>query len=213
MRSKELTSDPARISMGRSLFEVVMARSKIGEAISAQGRSPSGRRNLRRFIRQAEKSGDLAQWRRGRAVLGYIEGRRVVDLAAEAGVTRGSVNRWLQWYEAMGIEGLVTGQAPGPAPKLTNAQQDELSAWIDAGPQAAGYTSGVWTGPMIGDLIEQRFCVRYHNHHVPRVLNQLGFSVQRPRKRLARADAEAQATWLRKTFPAIKKKPPHVEES
>lgn len=60
---------------------------------------------------------------------------------------------------------------------------------------------------MIGDLIEQRFGVRYHNHHVPRMLNQLGFSIQRPRKRLARADLEAQATWLRETFPAIKKKP------
>ena len=139
-------------------------------------------------------------------MLGYIEGRRVIELAAEAGVTRGSVNRWLQGYEAMGVEGLVTGKAPGPAPKLSEAQQDELGAWIEAGPQAAGYTSGVWTGPMIGDLIEQRFRVRYHNHHVPRMLNQLGFSVQRPRKRLARADVQAQATWLRERFPAIKKK-------
>ena len=182
-------------------------RAKNGEAISPKGASPSGRRNLRRFIREAEKRGDLDQWRRGRAVLGYIEGRRVIELAGEAGVTRGSVNRWLQWYEAMGVPGLVTGRAPGPAPKLSEEQQDELGAWIEAGPQAAGYTSGVWTGPMIGDLIEQRFGVRYHNHHVPRMLNQLGFSIQRPRKRLARADLEAQATWLRETFPAIKKKP------
>ncbi len=184
-----------------------MARSKDGEAIGPRGRSPSGRRNLRRFIREAEKRGDLAEWRRGRAILGYIDGRRAVDLAVEAGVSRSSVNRWLQWYEAMGVEGLVTGYAPGPAPKLAEAQQDELSALIDAGPQAAGYTSGVWTGPMIGDLIEQRFGVRYHNHHIPRMLNELGFSVQRPRKRLARADVEAQATWLRDKLPAIKKKP------
>jgi transposase len=49
--------------------------------------------------------------------------------------------------------------------------------------------------------------VRYHNHHVPRLLHQLGFSVQRPRKRLAKADVEAQAYWLRERFPAIKKKP------
>jgi transposase len=197
----------------RSLTEVIMARSRIGEAIGPMGRSPSGQRNLRRFIREALKRQDLGQWRRGRAVLGYIKGRRVVELAAEAGVTRGSVNRWLQWYEAMGTEGLVTGKAPGPAPKLTEAQQDELGAWIDAGPQAAGYTSGVWTGPMIGDLIQQRFGIRYHNHHVPRMLHQLGFSVQRPRKRLARADAEAQAVWLRDRLPAIKKKPPPVGES
>jgi transposase len=192
----------------RSLFEVVMARSKNGEAIGSAGRSPSGQRNLRRFIGEAEKSGDLGRWRRGRAVLGYILGRRVTELATEAGVTRGSVNRWLQWYEAMGVDGLVTGTPPGPAPLLTKEQHDELGALIDAGPQAAGYTSGVWIGPMVGDLIEQRFGVRYHNHHIPRLLNQLGFSIQRPRKRLARADLVAQATWLRTRLPAIKKKPP-----
>ena len=194
--------------MCRSLFEVVMARSKNGEAIGPAGRSPSGQRNLRRFVRKAVSTGDLGRWRRGRAVLGYINGGRVTDLAADAGVTRGSVNRWLQWYEAMGVEGLATGKAPGPAPKLTEEQHGLLGALIDAGPQAAGYTSGVWTGPMIADLIEQRFAVRYHNHHIPRLLNQLGFSIQRPRKRLARADLQAQATWLRTTLPAIKKKPP-----
>jgi transposase len=40
---------------------------------------------------------------------------------------------------------------------------------------------------------------------VPRLLHQLRFSVQRPRKRLARADLARQATWLRETLPAIKK--------
>lgn len=183
-----------------------MARSKKGEAISARGRSPSARRDLKRFIRKRLKAGDLDEWRRGRAILGYIKGRRVVDLAAELDVTRGSVNRWLQWYEAMGIEGLVTATPPGPPRKLSEAQRIELISLVEAGPLAAGYASGVWTGPMIGDLIESRFGVRYHRHNVPRVLHELGFSVQRPRKRLARADAAAQATWFRKTFPAIKKK-------
>ncbi len=183
-----------------------MARSKTGEAISARGRSPSARKKLRRFIRQRVKAGDLAEWRRGRAVLGYIEGRRVIEIAVELDVTRGAVNRWLQWYEAMGVGGLVTGRAPGPAPKLGEAQRGELSALVEAGPLAAGYQSGVWTGPMIGDLIERRFGVHYHRHNLPRLLHELGFSVQRPRKRLARADAEAQATWLRERLPAIKKK-------
>ena len=139
-------------------------------------------------------------------MLGYIEGRRVVDLAAELDVTRGSVNRWLQWYEAMGVEGLLTAAPPGPSRKLAEAQRSELTALVEAGPLAAGYPSGVWTGPMVGDLIERRFGARYHKHTVPRLLHELGFSVQRPRKRLARADVAAQATWFRKTFPAIKKK-------
>jgi transposase len=190
----------------RSLERVIMARSRTGEAISPGRRTSGAQKKLREFVAAAKDRGDLDAWRRGRAMLGYIDGRRVVELAAELDVTRGSVNRWLQWYEALGVEGLLTGTAPGPAPKLSESQRAELTAIVEAGPLAAGYRSGVWTGPMIGDVIEQRFGVRYHNHHVPRLLHQLGFSVQRPRKRLARADAEAQAYWLRERLPAIKKK-------
>jgi transposase len=183
-----------------------MARSKTGEAISEGRRTPAALQKLRRFIADAERRGDLDEWRRGRAVLGYLDGRRVIELAAELGKTRGALNRWLQWYETRGVEGLQTRYAPGPAPKLDAEQQRVLTQLIEDGPLAAGYETGVWTGPMIGDLIAERFSVRYHKHHVPRLLHQLGFSVQRPRKRLARADREAQAHWLRTRFPEIKKK-------
>ncbi len=190
-----------------------MARARNGEAISPLGRRATAKKKLRRFTDAAKQRGDLEAWRRGRAVLGYIAGRRVIELAVELDVTRGAINRWLQWYEADGVEALVTGKAPGAAPRLTDFQRDLLSALIEVGPHAAGYASGVWTGPMIADLIENRFGVRYHNHHIPRLLNGLGFSVQRPRKRLARADAEAQAVWLRDKFPAIKKKQTPVAAS
>lgn len=190
-----------------------MGRSKTGEAISACGRSRSARRKLRRFIRQRAKNNKLDEWRRGRAVLGYIEGRRVVELAAELDCTRGSVNRWLQWYEALGVEGLITAKPPGASPKLADEQRRELASLVEAGPLEAGYQSGVWTGPMIGDLIERRFGVRTHRHNVPRLLHELRFSVQRPRKRLARADAIKQASWWNETFPAIKKKPSPAADS
>src|SRR5208282_5279632 len=100
-----------------------MARSGTGEAISPGRRTAAAQQMLRGFIATADAGGDLDTWRHGRAVLGYIEGRRVVELASELGVTRGSVNRWLQWYEALGVEGLLTGTAPGPAPKLTEGQR------------------------------------------------------------------------------------------
>jgi transposase len=184
----------------------VAPRSKTGEAISAKRRSRSSIRTLERFIFRAKRDGDLDEWRRGRAVLGYLRGTRVIELAAQLDVTRGSVNRWLQWYEELGVPGIRTQQRPGLAPKLSPEQRAELIAIIDAGPLEAGYGSGVWTGPIIADLIEARFGHRYHNHSVPPLLHRLGFSVQRPRKRLARADEEKQALWLRKRLPAIKKK-------
>lgn len=190
-----------------------MTRSKTGQAISRARRRPAQLKQLDEFIAEARRKNNLEEWRRGRGVRGYIDGRSVISLAKELGVTRGSVNRWLQWYEADHVEGLRTRIAPGPSPKLSEKQRAELTALIEAGPVAAGYQSGVWTGPMIGDLIAQRFGVRYHNHHVPRLLHQLGFSVQRPRKRLARADIERQALWLRQTLPAIKKRPQPVAVS
>lgn len=183
-----------------------MAKSKTGQAIQRARRRGKQLQQLDEFIVEARRKNDLGEWRRGRAVRWYIDGRRVIEIAGELGVTRGSVNRWLQWYDADHVEGLRTKIAEGPAPKLNNAERAELADMIERGPMASGYQSGVWTGPMIGDLIEQRFGVRYHNHTVPRILNELGFSVQRPRKRLARADVERQATWLRETLPRIKKK-------
>lgn len=184
-----------------------MGRSKNGEAISAARRSADELRKLAALLKGAEAAGDLATWRRARAITSYLEGKRVVAIAESLDVGRSSVNTWLRWYETMGAAGLETGKPPGAAPRLSEEQRQELEQLIEAGPQNSGFTSGVWTGPVIGELILRRYGVRYHNHHVPRLLHQLGFSVQRPRKRLARADAEAQAVWLRERLPTIKKKP------
>jgi hypothetical protein len=129
-----------------------MARAKNGEAIGLTGRTRAAKKKLNIFIRDAEQRGRLDEWRRGRAVLRYIEGHRVVDLSSELGVTRGSVNRWLQWYEADGIDGLKTTKPPGATPRLSEAQREELVKLVEDGPLAAGYQSGVWTGPMIAGV-------------------------------------------------------------
>lgn len=183
-----------------------MSRARTGQAISPERASRRELRALRKLQQDAKRDGDLPTWRRATAVLGYLGGISVIQQAAQLDVTRGSVNRWLQWFEASGTDGLRPRERPGGVARLTAAQHRELVALVEAGPLAAGYQSGVWTGPMVGELIRRRFGVSYHNHYIPRLLHQLGFSVQRPRKRLAKADAERQALWLKQTFPAIKKK-------
>jgi transposase len=197
----------------RSQTEEIAVRAKNGEAIGEQRRTDEELARLKELAKDAKASGSLETWRRARAILGYLAGRRVVDLAQELDVTRGSVNRWLQWFNAEGTTGLLPRKPPGGAPRLTQEQRDDLAGVIEAGPQAAGFVTGVWTGPMIGEFIRRRFRVRYHNHHIPRLLHKMGFSVQRPRKRLARADLELQAVWLRDRLPAIKKKPRAAAES
>lgn len=190
-----------------------MARSKNWQAISPARRTRDELGRLQTLLLESKKSGDLVTWRRAKAVLGYLEKRSVISLGRELDVTRGSINRWLQWFEAEGTAGLLPRKAPGNPPRLSEGQRTELAALIDGGPLAAGFTSGMWTGPMIGDLIRKRFEVSFHKHSVPRLLNQMGFSVQRPRKRLASADAEKQAIWINHRFPALKKRQPPAAAS
>ena len=182
-------------------------RAKPGQAIQAKWLTRHEMAKLNALVVRAKKEGDLLTWRRAKAVRDYIRGKSVLTLVGEFEVARAAVNQWIRWFDASGTEALLPRKAPGAAPRLSELQRAELITLIEAGPQASGYMGGVWTGPRIGDLIRKKFGVRYHNHHVPRLLHQLGFSVQRPRKRLARADREAQEIWLKKRFPALKKKP------
>ncbi len=58
---------------------------------------------------------------------------------------------------------------------------------------------------MIAWVIETKFGIQYHPGHVRKLLHGWGFSVQRPRCVLARADAAAQDRWHRSIYPALKK--------
>lgn len=185
----------------------------MAKEIDPSRRTWNAKRKLRRLYVQAKSSGDLAVWRRCKAVLDFLSSKAVTEIARELDTGRSSVYEWLDWYNSLGVDGLKTSKPPGSAPRLSPMQEKALGEIIDAGPVEAGYSTGIWTGPMIGDLIRKRFGVRYHNHHIPRLLHRLGFSVQRPRKKLAKADAEAQEYWLRTRLPAIKKKPEDVAAS
>lgn len=188
-----------------------MPRKKRRSALKPSRRARAAWKRLKIFAKGANARGDIREWRRAQAVASYIEGKTVIHTAAVLGVTRGSVNRWLQWYNAQGLNGLRSAVRPGRAPLLSEEQRAELVTLVEAGPGACGFDAGIWTGPMIGELIRRTYGIKYHQHHIPRLLHALGFSVQRPRKRLARADHEKQQLWLRTRLPAIKKKRVHAE--
>jgi len=59
---------------------------------------------------------------------------------------------------------------------------------------------------MIAWVIEEEFGIHYHPGHVRKLLHRAGFSVQRPRRVLARANAYQQDRWQRYTYPSLKKK-------
>ncbi len=167
----------------------------------------AARRRLQRFITQAKKQNDLKSWKRARAVLGCIDGHTGADVAKELGVDRSTVARWLAAYAARGMPALKPIKAPGPPTKLTEEEFQRLSETIEQGPEDAGFSTGVWTARLVAEYIRREFGVEYNWKYVPELLHRLGFSVQRPRKQLSRADHEAQEYWLRHTLPRLKKRP------
>lgn len=168
---------------------------------------PSTFKRLIRLSKEAERDGAYRVAKRLQAVLLNAEGRTSGDIAAILKAPRSKVSQWLAHYEQHGVEGLLEGQRSGRPPELSTLQRQQLGDILDSGPLAYGLDCGVWTSPMIAWLIEEEFGVAYHPGHVRKLLHGLGFSVQRPRRVLARADPEAQQLWRRRTYPNTKKKP------
>lgn len=168
---------------------------------------PKTHRRLIALRKQAERDGAYRVAKRMQAIVLNSEGRTSGELAEILKAPRSRVSEWLSLYEAHGIEGLLEGQRPGRPSKLLERQRKQLEDILDSGPVAYGWDSGVWTSPMIAWVIEEEFDVQYHPGHVRKLLHSLGYSVQRPRRRLARAHAWEQDRWHRYTYPNLKKKP------
>ena len=155
--------------------------------------------------RAAEQDGAYRVARRLHAVLLSHREHTRGEIARLLDAPRSRVSLWLQQYQTHGWGVLLEGHRSGQPKELSQAQLSQLDDLIDSGPVAYGFPSGVWTSPMIARVIAEEFGVTYHPGHVRKVLQQLGFSVQRPRRKLAKADPVEQDRWQRYTYPRLKK--------
>ena len=102
------------------------------------------------------------------------------EVARRVGVHRQSVSRWARELEQSGVRGLRKARRSGRPPKLSVAQLRDLERALMRGPEAFGFSTGLWTASRVRDLIEYRTGVRYHEAHVWRILRGLNWSCQRP---------------------------------
>ena len=140
------------------------------------------------------------------AVLLNHDGNSSGEIARVLHSPRSCITEWLKNYEGHGHIGLLEGHHTGRPCGLSEKQKIELSDIVDSGPVAYGFLSGVWTAIMIGRVIRDEFGIDYDPRHVRRILDELDFSLQRPKKLLKKADPEKQNRWVRYTYPKMKKK-------
>ena len=72
---------------------------------------------------------------------------------------------------------------------------------------AYGLETGIWTSPLVSQVIREEFEADYHPGHVRRLLKQLGYSRQRPTSQLVQANLSQKRKWVRYTYPKLKKTP------
>ncbi len=127
------------------------------------------------------------------------------EIARQLGVSRASVGAWAKVIEADGLQGLRRRKSSGRASKLTAEHKKRLKRLLDRGALASGYLTDRWTLVRVCELIKKEFGISYHPNSIKRVLDKLGYSVQKPLPRAAEQDEKLVKAWLAKDWPRIKK--------
>jgi len=161
---------------------------------------------LKEELRIARAQQDLDRYVRIQGLILVHRGFRETDAADIIGVGRRTLQDWIHRYRDNATAGLDKGPYLGGKSKLSDEQKSKLAEIIAAGPEAAGYDTGVWIAPIIVELVKKRYGVSYSSSQIARILHDLRFSLQYPTKKFPKADEEAQQRWLTQELPEIKKK-------
>jgi len=160
---------------------------------------------LKRLRREAHADKAPRVALRIQGIMLSLERRSTVEIARLLKVHRSRVFAWITAWNEYREKGLLEGHRSGRPSRLSGEEKEQLEDIVDSGPVAYGFHTGVWTSPMIAQVIEDEFDVRYHPGHVRKLLKRMGFSVQRPTTRLIQADPRKQNKWIRYTHPNLKK--------
>src|SRR3954469_12021460 len=159
--------------------------------------------------REAAQCRDARAARRMLALALVLEGGSRETAARAAGMDRQTLRDWVHRYNAEGLAGLHDRRRPGRKPRLTPAQEAELAAAVEQGPDPDRDGVVRWRRVDLRALIEARFAVRLHERSVGKVLRRLGFTRLSGRPRHPKADAAAQAafkepspSWSRRRCPS-----------
>jgi transposase len=138
--------------------------------------------------RHARRSRDANQARRLLALAVIYEGGLRSDAARVGGVGLQIVRDWVVRFNTEGPEGLIDRKAPGPSPRLNEAQRKALAAVVESGPMPAVHGVVRWRLSDLAQWVWEEFRLSVSPQTISRELHALGY-----RKLSARPRHHAQA--------------------
>jgi transposase len=91
----------------------------------------------------------------------FALGHTNVDIAAACGVSLSGVKAWKRAWREGGEAALAVRPHPGPEPRLSLENLEQLERALLSGAKKAGFDSDLWTCARVAEVIEQRFGVSY----------------------------------------------------
>jgi len=140
----------------------------------------------------ASRSRDSAQSRRLLAIAMILDGLTRFEAARQTGMDRQTLRDWVHRYNETGVEGLVSRVAPGPEPKLTEAQMRELRELVVTGPDPDTDKVVRWRCVDLRDQVTRRFSVTVDERTIGKWLRKLGLTRLQPRPYHPKKDAAAE---------------------
>ncbi len=126
-------------------------------------------------------------------VLMAHRGRARQDIAADVGVDRRTVTRWVNAYLADGLDGLRPRKALGKPGHIPAALADEVKDWVIGGPAKQGLDRANWTHEELADHLLKAKGIRTSRSAVQRYCSRIGIRPYRPTYRYLRGKPEKQA--------------------
>jgi transposase len=152
--------------------------------------SPAEAEHLEALFRSTE---DRKLRDRLQIVLMAHRGRARQDIAADLGIHRRTVTRWINAYCDDGLNGLRPKKAKGTPGKIPASLADEVRQWVIDGPAEQGLDRANWTHEELADHLLKTHGVRTSRSAVQRFCSGIGIRLYRPTYRYLRGNPQKQA--------------------
>ena len=161
-----------------------------------------------RLAGEFDRAADRKYRDRLQIVLMAHRGRAYQDIAADVGVNRRTVTRWINAYVDGRLDALRPRKAKGADGKIPAGLAEVVRGWVIDGPAKQGLDRANWTHAELADHLLKTEGIRASRSAMQRFCSRIGIRVYRPTYRYLRADPVKQ-TAARDELAALKKgRPP-----
>ncbi|OIP25522.1 hypothetical protein AUK11_00100 [bacterium CG2_30_37_16] len=138
-------------------------------------------------------------------ILKVMEGKKIKDTSCFLECHRSSLPLWVQKVNKEGLKGFDEKDGRGLKSRLAGSEKDRLKDDLLRSPKDFGFSSNIWTGKILKEHLQVKYNITYKLANVYVLLKDIGFTLQRPTKKILGSRPKEQKEFKKKLKKNIKK--------